>query len=310
MSKLTILIAGGTGFIGHALIYNRLKQGDNVTILGRSIAKIKTLFPNNVSAISWQELNAEKLAQYDVVINLTGANISAGRWSANRKKTIINSRVNSTHKLASLCAELQEKSPRLLNASAIGIYGVRGSAEYDERDLITGQPFKDFLSEVGYLWEQACKPAKLTNLSVVNMRFGVVLDPSGGMLQKLIPVFNFGLGGRVGSGQQILSWISLTDLVAAIDFLISHPKINGPINIVAPESTTQHQFAKQLAAALHRPCLLPLPAFIVKLLYGQMGDELLLNGKKILPTKLLEHGFQFQHRQLTTFFNLTKETIK
>lgn len=303
MSALSILIAGGTGFIGQALVNERIKYGDHVTVLGRSRRKIKTIFSNSVSAISWQELNIETLAAYDLVINLSGANISTKRWTTKRKKTIIDSRVKSTHKIANLCAELGSKSPRLLNASAIGIYGLKGQTKCDEQSLITRQPFSDFLNEVGYKWEQACEPAKLANVSTVNMRFGVVLAPNGGMLKKLVSVFKLGLGGRVGSGQQILSWISLTDLLSAINFLISHPEIHGPINMVAPTYCSQRQFAKRLAAMLHRPCLFPLPGFLVKLLYGQMGEELLLSGKAVSPQKLLEHGFHFQDNNLTQFFN-------
>ena len=309
MSELNILIAGGTGFIGQALVKDRLNRGDKVTVLGRNRETIKTKFAGKVNELTWYDLGPQHLEKFDVVINLAGANISERKWTPRRKQEIIASRVNSTHKIATYCAQLGELSPRLLNASAIGIYGVEGTTEQDEKSTIAHNPYSDFSNQVGYLWEEACTPATQANVNVVNMRFGVVLAPQGGMLKKLLPVYTLGLGGRVGSGQQIISWVSLADVISAIDFLIQHPDISGPVNIVAPEAINQQNFARSFAKSLHRPCFMPLPSMIVKLLYGKMGEELLLKGKKIKPTKLLQLNYQFCHATLTDFLNQPKEKM-
>lgn len=307
MSHTKILIAGGTGFIGQALVRDRLKRGDKVTVLGRNITKIEKCFGHDVAAMVWDDVSAQHLIVFDIIINLTGANIADAKWTPRRKQTIIDSRVHSTEQIAHCCAELGADSPRLLNASAVGIYGLRDQTIQDEDSTITRRPFTDFLNKVGYLWEQATNPAKQAGVNVVNMRFGVVLAKHGGMLKKLMPIFKFGLGGRVGTGQQILSWVSLTDLIHAIDFLILHRNIVGPVNIVAPEFNPQIDFAQQLAKSLNRPCILPLPSFMVKLIYGKMGDELLLHGQKVTPKKLQQNNFDFQHSTLTDFFKQPEE---
>lgn len=309
MSHSTILIAGGTGFIGQALVADRLKSGDAITVLGRDLKKIKNIFGDTVAALAWTELSAKALTHFDIIINLTGANIGAHKWTPSRKQEIINSRVKSTQTLAAYCAELGTNAPRLLNASAIGIYGLKSRAVSTEKSIIPRAPFSDFLNKVGYLWEQATTPAKQAGVNVVTMRFGVVLAHHGGMLQKLMPVFKFGLGGKVSHGRQIISWVSLSDLIRAIDFIITHPELSGPINIVAPTPCAQIDFAQQLAKSLRRPCFLPLPSFMVKLMYGQMGEELLLQGKKVKPEILLQKGFKFSEPTLTIFLTKQKETI-
>ena len=293
---MNILIAGGTGFVGRYLVPVLLTAGHEVLVLGRSSDKIRQCFPQSVIPVNWATLDTIDPGRVDVIINLVGHNIGASRWTDKIKQQILKSRVMATTMLSKWCAT-SHPQPRLLNASAIGIYGLQSldtqlSQPLDESATIAPQ---DFLSEVGVAWEQATQPAVEAGVAVTMMRFGVVLKRGEGMLKKLTPSFAVGLGGRVGSGQQILSWIAIEDLVAAILFLIKHPKLTGPINLVSPGALPQQAFAKALAKSMHRPCLIPLPAFIVKTLFGQMGNELLLHGQYVVPQRLEQAGFQFQY---------------
>jgi uncharacterized protein (TIGR01777 family) len=296
---MKILIAGATGMVGQALV-KALEADHTLVLLGRDPLKLKQCFAKH-TAIGWQAFldTHNPLDDIDVVINLAGENIGEGRWSVARKDLIISSRVNATHTLATACAHSANKNIRLLNASAIGVYGRSAQPDqiYDEQSPISNPP-KDFLSTVGRAWEEALAPAEQAGVSVVKMRFGVVLSKNGGALAKMLPAFKFGLGGPIGSGQQSFSWVSLHDLIRAITWLIQHPEITGPVNIVAPEWVTQRQFAKMLGKILHRPAVLPLPAAVVKLQFGQMGQELLLNGIAVRSSVLIKHGFEFSYPKL------------
>jgi uncharacterized protein (TIGR01777 family) len=310
MSKKTILVAGGTGFIGQAFIKHRLELGDKIIVLGRNQQKIEKIFTDKVQSLIWSELNADCLANCDLVLNLAGANIADKRWSSHRKQAILSSRIDATSTLAQLCATLKADAPRLFNASAIGIYGLQQTAEqlppaFTETTPINRDHYPDFLSGVAQQWEQATQAAKDATVSVINLRFAVVLDASGGMLKKLLPFYKLGLGQIIGSGKQAFSWISLADVIQSLDFLIEHPEITGPINIVAPQAATQQAFAKILAKALHRPCFLRMPASLAKLLFGQMGEELLLNGQNVYPKNLFELNYPFVYPTLNDFFSTT-----
>ena len=301
---MKILIAGATGMVGQALV-KALQTDHTLVLLGRDPLKLKQCFAQH-TAIDWQAFSHthNPLDDIDIVINLAGENIGEGRWSDARKDLIISSRVNATRTLASACAHSANKNIRLLNASAIGVYGSAGEPGqiYDEASPLPNPP-KDFLSTVGLAWEQALAPAEQAGISIVKMRFGVVLSKNGGALAKMLPAFKFGLGGPIGSGQQPFSWVSLHDLIRAITWLIQHPEITGPVNIVAPEWVTQRQFAKMLAKTLHRPAIFPLPGTLVKLQFGQMGQELLLNGIAVKSKVLIEHGFEFSYPTLTGALN-------
>lgn len=300
----SILIAGGTGFIGTALTQHLLAHDYAVSIVGRSKVKITKQLGTDVTAYSWDELSEKIITDFGAIINLTGANIADKRWSAKRKAEILSSRVEATETIAKLCAGLGTQAPRLYNASAVGIYGLDKASESvakDEDSLINTQKFSDYLNEVGVRWEQATDAAKQAGVNVVNLRFGVVMGKNGGMLKKLLPIFKLGLGQIIGSGQQKLAWVSLSDVIGAIDFLLQHTEINGPINIVAPTMMTQTQFAKQLAQHLQRPCYLKLPASVVRLLFGQMGNELLLGGQSVYPKKLLSAGYSFKAARFNDF---------
>lgn len=292
-----LLIAGATGFIGQALVVHLAKRY-TISVLGRSISKLSQQFPN-LTAYSWQNLQLEDIAAQHVVINLAGENIGGRRWSEHQRENIISSRVDTTTQLANFCVSLGQQAPRLLNASAIGVYGLAtdDSVVFDEYSELPKQP-SDFLSKVAYHWEQGLLPAVQAGVCVVKLRFGAVLAKQGGAMAKLLPSFRAGCGAILGNGQQPFSWVSLSDAIRAIDFLLDRPQLDGAFNVVADELVTQAAFAKALAVYLHRPCWLRLPAIVVKALFGQMGDELLLQGQKVTSTRLHQAGFKFEHDTL------------
>ncbi|MBA2653616.1 MAG: TIGR01777 family protein [Gammaproteobacteria bacterium] len=301
---MKIIIAGGTGFIGQSLARYFLASGNEIIVLGRNIQKIKDIYRNQVVALTWDRFNQESLSllhNADLIINLAGTNIGEKRWSKERKQAIIESRVHTTHTVAESCAKLGEQSPPLFNASAVGIYGQHNKVAQplteEAADRFTHNT--DFLHQVAQQWEEATLPASNAGVRVVNMRFSLVLDKKG-LLGKLKLPFSLGLGGPIGTGDQPLAWIELDDLIAAINFLITQPTIQGPVNFAAPGCISQKQFANAFASILHRPAILKTPAFLIKTLLGQMGEELLLNGQCVDPQVLLSHGFKFTYSDITT----------
>ncbi len=291
-----ILIAGATGLIGQALI-KAYSSAYQFSVLTRDVSKAQSIFPN-ITCLNWNDSElAEAVDQSDVVINLCGENIANYRWSTKAKKRIIDSRVKTTETLLQQIKDCPEDNrPRLLNASAIGIYGIQETlAKQNEviysEDSPLPHPATDFVSEVGLKWEAPLN--QCTDVNIVKLRFGVVLSREDGMIKRLLLPFKLGLGGRVGSGEQPLTWIAIDDLVRLIQFIIEKPAITGPINLVAPETVSQYQFAKTLAQSLKRPCFMPMPSFMVKILFGQMGTELLLNGQKVKSNRLEDFEFHY-----------------
>lgn len=306
---MKIVIAGGTGFIGQALVKHFRAANHQCVVLGRSHEKIKKIFGNTVKAITQKQVLTEGAAEIktaDLLINLAGASIGDKRWSKKRKREILDSRLLPTQRLTAICASLGKNSPPLFNASAIGIYGlqpVTGNVlptALDERTNIDFNSAPDFLSQVARAWELATQPAKEAGVRVVNLRFGVVLGKNGGVLKKLKLPFLFFIGGPIGSGQQPFSWVAMEDLLRAVDFLFAKPEISGPVNIVAPNCVTQKQLAQALGKVLHRPSFISTPAFILQSLYGEMAKELLLSGQNVYPHILLEKGFQFRYPDITS----------
>jgi uncharacterized protein (TIGR01777 family) len=290
---MIILIAGGTGFVGRELIKALLAKQHKIFVLGREISKIKSQFHDQVTPISWQDLDATD-PDVDAVINLCGANISQSRWTDHIKRIIIDSRVNTSLKLASWCARASNP-PRLLNASAVGIYG---SYSGDHTAFTEKSPIHkntSFLSQVGQAWESAALSEQ--SVRVTLMRFGVVLKRGEGLLKKLSPSFSFGFGGTIGHGEQIISWIDIHDLIAAIEFILKN-NIIGPVNVCAPTPIVQKDFAKTLASVMHRPSFLTTPSWMVRMLFGELADELLLSGQKVIPERLTELGFNFKYDTL------------
>lgn len=291
---MKILIAGGSGLIGQALT-KALHPRHEITILGRSIERPSTITQAK-NYYSWNDLENINANHYDVVMNLSGHNISDSRWSKATKKLIIDSRVNTNALLINWIIQNQAK-PKFFSANAVGIYGLQedGSPEaLDEETAIDFQNPKDFLSEVGISWQQSLSAAIESGLEVTIPRFGIVLTKNGGMLKKLAPSFKFGLGSIIGTGRQILSWIHIDDAVSALIFLLERPELTGAFNLTSPQPVSQAEFAKCLAKNMNRPLFLKLPAFVIRMMFGEMGECLINHGQRVVPKKLLDMGFEFQ----------------
>jgi uncharacterized protein (TIGR01777 family) len=227
-------------------------------------------------------------------VHLSGANLAGRRWSSSYKQEILESRVKPTHALATLLAGLRPKTSVLVCASAIGIYGSRGDELLSEASL----PGSGFLPEVCLAWERATQPASDAGIRVVHLRFGVVLSPDGGALAKMLPVFRAGLGGRLGSGRQWTSWVALPDVTRAIEFALETGSLAGPVNVVAPNPVTNLEFTRSLGHALHRPTLLRVPAFALRLALGEMAEATILGSERVLPARLSSLGFDFEYPEL------------
>ena len=283
---MKILVTGSTGLVGSAVVPFLTTGGHQVLRLVRGTAC-------DDDEIAWNpatgEIDTAKLEGLDAVVHLAGENIATGRWTTAKKAAIRDSRVNGTRVLSEALAKLTIKPSVLLGASAIGYYGERGEAVMTE----TSPPALDFLGNVCRDWEAATEPAKQAGIRVVNLRIGVVLTPRGGALAKMLTPFKLCAGGIVGSGRQYWSWIALDDVVGAIHHAITHDELSGPVNAVSPEPLTNAEFTKTLGRVLHRPTIAPLPAFVVKLLLGEMGEELLLASTRVVPNRLQESGYQF-----------------
>jgi len=238
-------------------------------------------------------LDAAGLEGVDTVVHLAGENVGR-RWTAARRREIVESRVRGTRLLAESCARLTTKPEVLVSASAIGIYGVRGD-EWLEESSATGD---DFLAEVGRAWEDATAPARDAGIRVVHLRIGIVLNPAGGALAKMLLPFQLGVGGRLGSGRQWMSWISREDLVGAIHHALQTPSLQGPVNAVAPAPVTNAEFTRTLARVLRRPALAPVPAVALRALFGEMAQGTVLASQRVRPTVLEASGFRFAHPTL------------
>lgn len=309
------IIAGGTGLVGRYLVADWLAQGQSVMVIGRQVATIKKVFGERVQAVTWDTLTPDMLKTAEVVVNLAGANIGERRWSDARKAEILASRVESTQQLAQHLASLGAEAPPLFNASAIGVYGLQandGTAldkPFDENTPIDTGPAPDFLAEVGRQWEQATAVAQQQGVRVVLLRFGVVLAKDGGALPQLLLPFRFYVGGKLGSGQQPFSWIVIDDLIRSINFLLSKKEVSGPVNLVAPNAVSQGALTQAIAAALHKPALMTMPAFALQFMLGQeMAQCLLLQGQSVYPRKLMAWGFTFNYPTITTALAYLLET--
>lgn len=284
-----ILVSGATGFIGSALVPFLTSAGYSVTRLTHSKPR-----PGE-KAITWQPLDgvldAASLEGFDAVIHLAGENIATGRWTAEKKALIRDSRVKGTRLLCETLAKLSRPPRVLANASAVGYYGSHGNETLTEES----DPGTGFLAEVCRDWEQATEPAAEKGIRVARMRFGVVLSPDGGALGKMLLPFKLGTAGILGDGRQYMSWIARDDLVAAILHVLMTESLRGPVNLVAPQAVTNREFTKTLGHVLWRPTILPMPAFAARLLFGaEMADEMLLAGQRVVPTRLQATHFQFR----------------
>lgn len=288
---MKILISGASGLVGTELSRTLRAAGHTVVPLTRKN-------PAPLGEITWDPLAPGKLkaAQLDgieAIVHLAGESI-AGRWTPAKKKAIRDSRVVGTQTLASAVAEMATPPCVIVCASAIGYYANRG----DELLSESSPPGNGFLPEVCVEWEKAIAPAARAQTRIVHTRIGVVLSPKGGALAKMLLPFKLGIGGVVGSGKQWMSCISLDDVVGAIVFALNNEKVSGPVNLTLPEASTNREFTKSLGKVLSRPTIFPIPAFVVKLVFGEMGEELLLGSTRVKPEKLIASGFQYKHATL------------
>lgn len=291
---MKVLIAGASGLVGSALIPALEAEGAEVTRLVRTSAGAGEVewHPNN------DQIDATKLEGFDAIINFAGENIAGGRWTDDVKRKIHDSRVNGTHLLSEAIAGLKQQPKVFLCASATGIYGDRGDETLDEQSDSGG----GFLAGVCREWEQATEPAAAAGVRTVNLRFGPILAREGGMLSKLLTPFKMGMGGKVGSGKQFISWVAIDDVVGAIKLALKDESIRGPLNIVSPHPVTNEEFTKTLGHVLSRPTALSVPAFAARLAFGEMADEMLLTSQRVIPKRLNDAGFEFEYPELEGAF--------
>ncbi len=291
---MKVLIAGGSGLVGSALVPALEAEGADVTRLVRSSAGAGEIewHPNN------DQIDGAALEGFDAVINLAGENIAGGRWTDEVKRKIRDSRVNGTHLLSEAIAKLKQKPNAFLCASATGIYGDRGDETLDEQSDSGG----GFLAGVCREWEKSTEPALAAGVRTVFLRFGPILAREGGMLAKLLTPFKMGMGGKVGSGKQYISWVAIDDVVNVIKLALNDESIRGPVNIVSPNPVTNEVFTKTLGHVLSRPTALAMPAFAVRLAFGEMADEMLLTSQRVIPKRLNDAGYEFEYPELEAAF--------
>jgi uncharacterized protein (TIGR01777 family) len=287
---MNILLTGSSGLIGTALTQYLSSMGHSIYPLYRNPATTKThfWFPEKNHVHLDDDINL------DVVIHLAGENIADSRWDQKKKEAILNSRVRGTEIISKAIAGLKHKPSLFISGSAIGFYGETGANTVDE----TEPRGEGFLSDVAVSWEAATRAAEDAAIRTIHIRTGIVLSPHGGVLKKMLLPFKMGLGGTIGSGAQYMSWISINDVVRIINEMINNTEMSGAYNLVSENPATNRSFTKSLGKALHRPTLFPMPAFMVKILFGEMGDDLLLSSTRVLPARLKSSGYVFTHANL------------
>ena len=286
---MDVAVTGSSGLIGSALRRALEQAGHRVVRVVRGVAGPG----GSGDTIRWDPaagtMDAAGLEGIGAVVHLAGEGIGDRRWSDAQRARILDSRVQGTTLLAETLAKLQNPPATLVSGSAVGFYGDRGDETLDE-DSASG---RGFLADVCRQWEAATAPAEQAGVRVAHLRTGIVLSPAGGVLKKMVGPFKLGLGGRIGSGKQWMSWITIDDEVGAILHVLATAALSGPVNATAPNSVTNEQLTKALGQAVGRPTLMPLPAVALRLALGQMAEELLLGGQRVLPKRLLDSGYAF-----------------
>lgn len=288
---MKILVTGGTGFIGQHLIANRLREGDEIYCYTRDANKVSSLFGGAVNPVT--EMPPAADFSVDAVVNLAGEPIADKRWSEERKQLLRESRINLTEELIKWISGLEKKPEVLISGSAIGYYG---SAKGDQKLGESSEANSGFTHSLCRDWEDQALKAEDYGVRVCLIRTGIVLG-LGGALDKMLLPFKMGLGGPIGSGDQWMSWIHIDDEVDVIEMLLTHSQLSGAFNLTAPNAVTNREFSKALGKALHRPAFLPMPGYAIKLMLGE-GAELLLEGQRVHPSKLLETGYKFKYENL------------
>lgn len=295
MRNKKFLITGGSGFIGSRLIPVLLAAGNEITLLSRTPIQTAEKFNQAVRVID-QLHKLENSAKFDIVINLAGQGIADKRWTQKVKQQLRDSRLKVTHSLVSYLEQLEQKPECMISGSAIGYYG-------DQNDEIIDESFHQdngdsFSQKLCMDWEREASHAEALGIRTCYLRTGIVLGPNGGALAKMLPPFKMGLGGPIGGGDQWMSWVHIDDLIGIMLYAMQHKDIRGPLNGTAPNSVTNKEFSKKLGQRLNRPAFFPLPSFAVSLLMGQMGEELLSSGQRVIPKKIMDAGYDFQFKDL------------
>lgn len=289
---MKIVISGGTGFLGKPLVAHLAGKGHDIVVLSRGGMSA----PRGSRAVPWQPDGstgpwAQEIDGADGVINLAGAGIADKRWSAARKEFLRSSRVLSTRSLVAAVRAATRKPSAFIQGSAVGFYGVGGDQIVDE----SFPPGDDFLGQMAMAWEAEARPVESLGVRLVIIRTGVVLARDGGALSKLMRSFQFFVGGPVASGRQYLSWVHRDDWIALVDWALESPAVSGPVNAAAPQPVTNAEFSKALGRALRRPSWLPVPAFALRLLVGEMAGPMLIGGQRVVPKRATELGFTFKY---------------
>ena len=286
-----VILSGGSGFLGRAIAQN-LSESPG----GYEVVRLVRGAPASDNEIAWDplagRLDGARVAGAHAFIHLSGENIGGSRWSDRTKRAILESRTTSTTLIATTIAAMTPKPAVFLCASAIGYYGAdRGDEELTESSSLgTG-----FLASVCEAWEAATLPAREAGVRTASLRFGPILGKGGGPLPKMLPVFRMGLGARIGSGTAVMSWVGLEDAARAVRFVLEQGSIEGPVNVVAPRPVTNAELTEKLAKALGKGTGIPVPAFILRAAYGEMAKETILASQRVVPQKLVDHGFEFAH---------------
>lgn len=293
-APMSIAITGSTGLIGRSLVAM-------LTALGHRVRQLVRRHPGPED-IRWDPaegpLAPGALEGIGAVIHLAGEPIAGGRWTAARRRRIEESRTRGTRFLAQAIPGMTTPPVTLVSASAIGIYGDRGDQPLTEAARLRAGPDCTFVEKVGHAWEAATEPAERGGVRVARTRIGIVLSPAGGALAEMLPAFRAGVGGRLGSGRQYTSWIGIDDVIGGIYHALLTPALSGPINLTTPTPVTNAQFTAVLARVLQRPAVLPVPAHLLRLIFGELADELLLAGARVIPERLTDTGYSFRHPQL------------